>query len=91
MPLPTQTAFGERFHRRLATIRVQIETLPETQRPYFPSLADEAETNHRSMESDCLKARAIVDDLSLSAAAMDFALWSAAKEIRHNLREGGFC
>jgi hypothetical protein len=64
MLLREQTASNRRFHRQLDRIRTKIETLPEERRPYFRSLADQAEEHHHSMESDCARIQEFVDSLA---------------------------
>jgi hypothetical protein len=82
MSLREQTAFSKRFHRQLDEIHANIETLPEAQRPYFRSLAEQAEQHHRSMEGDCAKVRDIVDDLRLTEASVKFDIWAAAENMK---------
>lgn len=82
MPRPEPSGFSQRFDQELRRIRAEIEMLREEQRPYFRSLADEAEQHHRSMEQDCTKVRDIVDDLHLNKASIAFDIWSTAENIK---------
>ena len=45
-----ESVFSRHFEQQLEEIRGKIETLPEEQRPYFQTLADQAERDHRDMQ-----------------------------------------
>lgn len=82
MPLREHTDSSRRFHRQLKEIRHKIDSLPEGQRVYFHSLADQAEQHHISMEADCGRIRDAVDDMRLGEAAVRFDIWATAESIK---------
>jgi hypothetical protein len=86
MPLPEQTTYNKHFYEQLGQIRAKIETLPEEKRPGFRRLADQAEEHHRSMSADCARVWEVVDDMRLNQAAVEFDVWSTAREIKQMFR-----
>jgi hypothetical protein len=82
LPSNGEQSYSRQFQQQLLEIRKKIETLPEPQRPYFRALADDAETHHRSMQSDCAAVRGLVDDMRLQEASVTFDLWAGARNIQ---------
>jgi hypothetical protein len=89
MPLCEPIAFNRRFVEQMAEIRAKIETLAPENRSIFADLADRAEQQHRSMQNDCAKMRALTDDMRLNEAAVKFEVWAATENIRRTLSKSG--
>lgn len=79
----SQESFSQHFQRQLIESRRRIETLPERERPYFRSLADEAERHHRSMQNGCAAISELIDDMRLTEAATKFDVWAGSRNIQN--------
>jgi hypothetical protein len=72
------SAFAQEFSDQLRSTRDRIALLPDDERAYFQSLADEVERTHYQMQEKGAMVRSLVDDLRLREAKAKLQLWIGA-------------
>ena len=82
--------FLENYPKRLAELRLKIESLPEQQRPFFHSAVDEAERQHYRTQGQCARIRDMEADLGLIVQHAKFHVEACRRELRQIDPHGRF-
>jgi hypothetical protein len=80
MTLQDRHDFNAQFHRRLAQLRSQIDSVSAEERSVLCQMANQVEQQHRQTQDDCAIACNLTEDMSLSVASTMFNIWACQRE-----------
>ncbi len=82
MSLYEETEFSKNFHRELAELCQEVDSVPKEHRATLHKFVHLVERQHCQMQDNIARVHTIVADLSLLVEATKFNLWAMQHEFK---------